>query len=820
MWKRICRTLAVCLFLFTLNSSAIPQLDVQPLGTYKSGIFAESAAEIVAHDPITQRLYVVNADFGNIDVLDIKNPFIPTRLFQIDIAAYGNSANSVAVYNSVVAVAVESDPKQLPGKAVFFNQDGEFLNAVTVGALPDMLIFTPNGQYLLVANEGEPDGYCAPGEAGDPEGSISVIRLMNGVANLTQSDVQTADFKNFTHENIHPDIRIFGPDATVAQDLEPEYIAVDSESTKAWVTLQENNAIAVLDIASAKITNIFPLGYKDYSQGSGLDASDKDDGINITNWPVSGMYQPDAIAAFKVGGETFLITANEGDARDYGCFSEEVRVDDLELDPSVYENVEELQESENLGRLKTTTASGDADGDGLHETIFNYGGRSFSIWSADGNLIYDSGSDFEQLTAELIPDDFNSNNDENDSFDKRSDDKGPEPEGVTIGQIGERIYAFISLERVGGIMVYDITNPYQPTFVQYMNNRNFAGDAEAGTAGDLGPEGILFIKSSDSPTGTPLLVIGNEVSGTTTIYGITEHQVFTMELTKGLNMISLPLNPSVPYTARSLMTELSATTIIRLNAKHQRFEGFTAVAPDDGFEIQGGHGYIVNVPNAQTVEFSGGPWANAPAAPAVPIGGGSNNTWAFVVSGKFSGFAEGYTVSATNRRTNTIVSDVVQRGYFGAAFADLMQNAIVQQGDVIKIQVSDSAGNIIGEPKVYTVTSKMLENAFISIELEASPQPEKAMLLQNYPNPFNPETWIPFQLTEASTVNISIYDMSGNVVRLLDLGHHDAGYYRSRSQAAYWNGKNNLNERVASGIYFYQIQAGSFSATRRMLILK
>ena len=305
MWKIVRSTLVICVSLFVLNSKAISQIDVQPLGTYQSGIFDESAAEIVGHDPNTQRLFVVNADSGNIDVLDINNPFIPTRLFQIDIAAYGNSANSVAVYNSVVAVAVESDPKQLPGKAVFFNQDGEFLNALTVGALPDMLTFTPNGQYLLVANEGEPDEYCLTDDEGDPEGSVSVIDLKNGIANLTQEDVRTADFRSFTLENIHPDIRIFGPGATVAQDLEPEYIAVDPDSSRAWVTLQENNAIAVLDIANAKITNIFPLGYKDYSQGSGLDPSDKDDGIYIANWPVSGMYQPDAIAAFKVGGETF-----------------------------------------------------------------------------------------------------------------------------------------------------------------------------------------------------------------------------------------------------------------------------------------------------------------------------------------------------------------------------------------------------------------------------------------------------------------------------------------------------------------------------------
>ena len=804
---------------------ALAQINLQPLGTYQSGLFDESAAEIVAHDPNTQRLYVVNANSGNIDVLDINNPANPTLLSQIDVSPYGDGANSVAVYNGIVAVAVQADPAQAPGAAVFFNTDGEFISAVTVGALPDMLTFTSDGQYVLVANEGEPDEYCLIDDEGDPEGSVSVISLMNGAANLTQADVRTADFSNFTKDNIHPDIRIFGPGATVAQDLEPEYIAVDPDASKAWVALQENNAIAVLDIASATITDIFPLGYKDYAQDNALDPSDRDDGINIANWPVSGMYQPDAIAAFQAGGETFIITTNEGDARDYECFSEEVRVDDLTLDPTVFDDPEFLQQSENLGRLKTTTATGDADGDGQHETIVNYGARSFSIWSADGQLVFDSGSDFEQYTAELIPDDFNSTNDENDSFDNRSDDKGPEPEGVAIGHVGGRVYAFIGLERVGGIIVYDVTDPYQPMFVQYVNNRDFAGDAEAGTAGDLGPEGILFINADDSPIGEPLLVTGNEVSGTTTVFSVTEpieQNAFTVELAQGLNMISVPLKPRVPYTARSLMNALSSTVLIRYNTETGNFQGFTADAPDNGFDIQGGQGYIVNVPQAQTFTFSGTAWTNSSSAAAAPTAAVNvtPRAWAFVVSGRFANTADSYTVSVTNERTNLTATSTVQRGYFAAAFGDLTQKSVIQAGDAITVQVLDTAGNLVDEPATYTVTPKMIEDAFLSLALEVAPYPEATMLLQNYPNPFNPETWIPYQLSEAAVVTITIYDVAGNVVRSLNLGHQAAGYYRGRSQAAYWNGRNNLNERVASGIYFYQIQAGEFAATRRMLILK
>jgi hypothetical protein len=382
-----------------------------------------------------------------------------------------------------------------------------------------MVTFSPDGKSVLTANEGEPNGDYTV----DPEGSVSIIDVKS-IKHRHRCSVRTADFTKFNpfKEQLKAKgVRIYGPGATVAQDMEPEYIAVSADSRTAWVSLQENNALAVIDIGRAKVVKILPLGLKDHSKpGNELDPSNKDDGIKIANWPVFGMYQPDAIAAYKFGRKTFIVSANEGDARDYDGFSEVERIGHLDLDATVFPNASDLQKNANLGRLNVTTVTGNLDGDGDLDQIHAYGARSFSIWSEDGRLVYDSGSDFERITAAKRPDDFNSNNDENDSFDSRSDDKGPEPEGVTLAEINGETYAFISLERIGGIMVYNVSNPYKPVFVDYVNNRDFAGDAENGTAKDLGPEGLTFVSAKDSPSHKPLLVVTNEVSGTTTLFEI------------------------------------------------------------------------------------------------------------------------------------------------------------------------------------------------------------------------------------------------------------------------------------------------------------
>ena len=502
-------------------------LSINLIGTYFTGIFDDGGAEISAYDASSNRLFVTNSADNSIEIIDLSDPENPTFVSAINLGAFGGGVNSVAVSNGNVAVAVEANTVTDAGSVVLFDTNGAFVATYTAGALPDMVTFTPDGNTILVANEGEPnDDYTV-----DPEGSITIIDISGGVASGV---VTNANFNAFDADSaalIAAGVRIFGPGASVSQDLEPEFITTNADGTTAYVTLQENNAMAVVDIASSTITSVIPFGLKDHSAtGNQLDASNRDDAINIQNWPVMGMYQPDAIASFSPNGMgTYLITANEGDARDYDGFSEEARIGDLTLDNSIFTDAT-LQDDANLGRLQTTTALADTNANGEYQTLFSYGARSFSIWMTDGTLVYDSGDDFEQLTSGFLPDDFNSTNSENDSFDNRSDDKGPEPEAVTVAEYGGRYYAFIGLERIGGFMVYDVTDPANSEFVTYVNDRNFDTPFDEDDNNDedtleeviaSGPESIVFVNADDSPVAAPLLVVSNEVTGSVTVYAVT-----------------------------------------------------------------------------------------------------------------------------------------------------------------------------------------------------------------------------------------------------------------------------------------------------------
>lgn len=604
-------------------------IRLKPVGRYETGQFAVSAAEIPAFDAQSRRAFVVNAQSGTLDILDLSDPAHPRHIGVIDAStiASGATVNSVAVQGGIVALAVEAAVKTDPGYVGFYRAaDSSYISHVQVGALPDMLTFTPDGNKVLVANEGEPSNDYQI----DPEGSISII----DVSTIESPVLRTADFRGFDTQKqtlIDKGIRIYGPDQTqalaagstgvyrttsVAQDLEPEYIAVSDDGKFAWASLQENNALAKIDIDNAKVVALFPLGYKDHGQpDNGMDVYDEDKTKTIDIRPrpgVYGMYLPDAISAYSVGGKTYLLTANEGDSRAWGednaayfgqaadaknsvpavigdpalGFVEELRVkhlvhkdgfsrrlgDDMPahliamadgalLDPSVFaycgaqlgNKPGDCREDKELGRLKISWTQGyklNADGSPkyfdksgnenpagrwlMYDKLYAYGARSFSIWDEHGTLVWDAGDQFERFlasgdcrlrAARDLPcaDFFNSQHEKGNTLKDRSDDKGPEPEGVEIGRIGEKTFAFIGLERMGGVLVYDVTDPHAPVFQDYLNTReNWVDDPKLNlaAAGDLGPEGLKFVPAKDAPGGKPLLIVGFEVSGTTAVYEI------------------------------------------------------------------------------------------------------------------------------------------------------------------------------------------------------------------------------------------------------------------------------------------------------------
>jgi len=453
----------------------------------------EGAAEISAFDKESKRLFVVNNDADSrIDVVDLEDPENPLYTSSISIVEYGAGVNSVAVSHGLLAAAIEADPTEDDGIIVFFDTHTlTKIAEVAAGALPDMVTFSPDGQYALSANEGEPSGY----EEGDidPIGSITIIEVKKG---FTAKTLDFTAFEGMKNALATQGFRVFGPGGSLSQDVEPEYITVSENSKTAWVALQENNGLARIDLTSKTVTDILPLGNKDYSLiENAIDASDEDDKIKLNSWPVLGIYQPDAIAAFTVGGLSYIISANEGDAREYDGLEEEVRVKDLKLDPAIFPEAAALQEDDRLGRLQITNTLGNTDDDDEYEALYAFGGRSFSIWDGlSGQMIYDSGNEVEKLIIEAGLYD-----------DGRSDAKGVEPEGVAVGKMGKRIIAFIGLERVDAVIVYDITNPYKPQFVKILKS----GDA---------PEGLVFVPAEDSPNEKSLLIVSSEDDGQVKIY--------------------------------------------------------------------------------------------------------------------------------------------------------------------------------------------------------------------------------------------------------------------------------------------------------------
>ena len=526
----------------------------------------EGAAEIVAYQASKKWIYAINSS-GDEAVVNI----IPADTFDTAALVKDNEgivtatnlasaitlslnentpgdANSIAIdaNNQLLAVAMAATSVGEAGQIAFYNISGDtpaFVKNVIVGALPDMVAFSHDGAKVVVANEGEPNGDYSI----DPEGTISIIDITNGTIadnalsinfqayNNKQAELEARGlvFANLTGRTINGNLI----NTTVAMDLEPEYVSISKDNKYAYVSIQENNGLAIINLEDNSL-ELKGLGFKDWSNLQ-FDASDKDGGVNFKSYPgLYGMYQPDTIASFSWKGANFIVSANEGDAREYffdasdeadciakggldydakdGCLAyiDESRVEDLALAA----NFDYLNNDDNdIGRLKVTTVKGDINNDGQYESLYAYGARSFTIWDSNGLVVFDSGDQIARVTASVHGNAFNNNEDEN-KGDTRSDDKGAEPEALKLGKVGDRLFAFVGLERMGTIMVFDITNPYNVKFQDYFYNRGLEPSADI--TGDLAPEGMTFVPAAQSATNEALLIVGNEISGSIAVWEI------------------------------------------------------------------------------------------------------------------------------------------------------------------------------------------------------------------------------------------------------------------------------------------------------------
>lgn len=563
-------------------------LTLNLVDTYVSGNkFDTSSAEIVSYDSCSDKLYVVNSENKTVDVLSLgKANSAPAKDGTIDLSAAARkagieigAANSVSAKNGLVAVAIEARVKQDDGLiALYRSDDLSLLATYAAGALPDMVTLSEDARYILTANEGEPSGDYKS----DPEGSVTIVDLKAGFES-GKAIVKQVGFTDFNKGGsrageLGAKVRISGPDGTsVAQDLEPEYLALGKDGKKAFVALQENNALAIIDVASAKVDAIKGLGEKSWNAASGntLDVSNKDKKVgNFQSYEnLVGLYMPDTITSFEKDGKTYIVSANEGDGREYiyettqkACedvkhiwdgsdyskggkkedaskfknekddcisFTDEVRAKDLSdvkiKLASDHPLAAKVSDKKGLGRLKLLADQRNSDV-GKDDNLVSFGARSFSIWDDKGTLVYDSGDDIAKKVFAADNANFNSTNDKNNSADNRSDDKGTEPEAVEVATINGRIFAFVGLERQGGVIIYDITNPKAPVYQSYLNNRDFTqgvctdvkkkgkckNDTYNPSVKDLGPESIDYFSRLEKH----YIAVGNEVSGTTTVYEI------------------------------------------------------------------------------------------------------------------------------------------------------------------------------------------------------------------------------------------------------------------------------------------------------------
>ncbi len=498
------------------------ELSVSKIASYSTGATNKDGgvAEIIKYNHDNQKFYLVNGYNQRIDIVSLANLNNHETLVSesfIDVASMVNSetfeygdltSTDIHTNQQIIVAAVQAKGYADSGKVVVLDYEGKLLKMFDVGIQPDMVKITSDGRYILTANEGEPR--LGLENAIDPEGAVSIINLNDGSLKQVKFDNESV---------IDEAVIIRNTEGGAITDLEPEYITLSSDQTKAYVALQENNAIATINIQTGELLSVKSLGFKDHSvEGNGIDGA-RDHQINIETLPVLGAYMPDGIATVTINGVDYLVTANEGDGTEWEEFTRLTKFGEIKynltLDASYYAGMtqeevdtkfEMMKASDVYDKLEVLTGmNGNA--------LYTFGGRSFSIFKADTmELIYDSGDEFEQIVAQTYPEYFNISNNKLE-MDARSTKKGPEAEDVKVGQINGCTYAFVGLERMGGVMMYDITDLNNVTFVDYTNTRDFNSEI----AGDVAPEGLDFITAENSPTGNALLLVANEVSGTVAV---------------------------------------------------------------------------------------------------------------------------------------------------------------------------------------------------------------------------------------------------------------------------------------------------------------
>lgn len=544
------RTLLATAALAALTACAVsvPAPDTTPAKATLVGRYAQNTmagmSEIVAYHAASRSTFITvdssttkssfqRISLANLGTTALANPVTASNLTAgaiTSVAANVNDAGftaggvqTLAITGNLLAIAVQATPKTANGVVAFYRLDAQgnatYLKKVTVGSLPDGMAFTPDGSKLVVANEAELSATFAT-DGIDPDGTVSIIAVANGTPADTATTLGFADFNTggSRASELPATVRIGRSGATVAQDLEPEYVSITPDGTKAHVTLQENNAVAVVDLATNRIERIIALGFKDH--GLAVNALAPSDKVAATApfalkaYPnLFGVYMPDAIASYTVNGVSYFITANEGDDRDDFLPSSQAEMQraghtSIVLSPTAFPNAAVLKGETELGRLNIIRTMG-LNSQGQYERLYALGGRSFSIYNAQtGAQVYDSGSDLERRAYATLPISLLGNAQVKD----RLDNKGPEPESVAIGQVRGRPHAFVALERTSAILVYDVSNPASPVFVQWLQNTTTLAD------GDVSPEGLAFVPADQSPSGQALLLAGHEVSGTVSVW--------------------------------------------------------------------------------------------------------------------------------------------------------------------------------------------------------------------------------------------------------------------------------------------------------------